>query len=821
MRVLLLDLRYSVRQLLKSPGITALVILTVALGIGVNTSVFSLLNGFLRPLPVRGPAEIVVLAAQTNGDETGVQYQFSYPALADFRKQVTLFSDVFAFDTRIAGLSLDGKSSQVLYSAVSGNYFPALGLQPAAGRLFRTGEGEASHSDLAIVLGFAFWQKRFNGDPGAIGRQVRLYGKPARIVGVAPKGFHGLYTGAEMDCYLPLASMNLRHADSDRFTNRGIRPLTVLGRMKSGVSIAQAQIAVDVAARRMGEQYPDTDKGITVRVVPEELARPLPLRSLANAIPVLRIFVLILAGLVLMLACVNVANILLVRATTRQREMAIRAALGSGRWRLIRQMFTESALLAAMGGVAGVLLGKWGTSAFASSIDLATDFPTMLDFSFDWRVFLYALAAAISTALLIGVWPAIRASRTSMREVLHDGGRGGSGGKNRSREVLVVAQVSGSLVLLVVAGLFARSLQRAQHMDLGFDAGRLFNVRMDPDELGYDAEQTRDFYRELLRRVRALPGVQSASTAFSVPMGYIFDHEAVLAEGRPVRPGEQPPSPGCNYVDPGYFETMGIPLISGRAFMNSDDAVAPRVAIVNQTMATRIWPNQDAIGKRFRTKPGGPLLEVVGVARNSKYLAVYEPELSNFYIPLAQTAITMRTLQVRTIVPPESIALRVQREIQKLDPAMPIADMRTMDQSLAGAFGGFLMFRLGAIQGLAMGILGLALAVIGVYGVVSYGASQRTREIGIRMALGADGSDIRNLVLGRGVRMVIAGAAVGLLTAAAFTRLVAAYVMLPATADPLTFTVVTLMLASVALWACYLPARRATRVDPMVALRHE
>jgi putative ABC transport system permease protein len=647
-------------------------------------------------------------------------------------------------------------------------------------------------------------------------------GKAARIVGVSPEGFHGLYAGAEMDCYLPLNSMNLRHKDGGRFfTNHDARPLTVLGRLRPGVTLAKAQNSVDVVARRMGEQYPATDKGIGVRVVPEELARPLPLRYLANAIPVLRLFVLILAGLVLMLACMNVANILMVRATIRQREMAIRVALGSGRWPLVRQMFTESALLAALGGAAGVVLGKLGTAAFAASIDLATDFPTALDFSFDWRVFLYALAAAVFTGLLIGVWPALRASRTSTNEVLHDGGRSASGGKSRARGALVVAQIAGSLVLLIVAGLFARSLQRAQHLDLGFDAGRLFNLRMDPDELGYDRARTRDFYRELLRRVRALPGVQSASMAFSVPIGYIFDHQPVLPEGRLEVPGERPPSAGCNYVDPGYFETMGIPLIRGRAFVDSDDATARGVAIVNQTMATRFWPNLDPIGKRFRIGPGEPLVEIVGVARDSKYLAVYEPALPYFYLPLAQTAISLRTLQVRSTVPPESIGARVRREIQQLDPDMPLADMRSMNQTLDGAFGGFLMFRLGAIQGLAMGILGLALAVIGVYGVVSYGASQRIREIGIRMALGADGGDIRNMVLGHGVRLVIAGVAVGLLIATAFNRLVGAFVMLSTTADPLTFTLTTLLLSAIALAACYLPARRATRVDPIVALRHE
>jgi predicted permease len=823
MRILIQDLRYSVRQLCKSPGISALVVLTMALGIGVNTSVFSLLNGFLRPLPVKDAARIVVLAAEAKGDETGIGYRFSYPALGDFRRQADLFSDIFAFNVVLGGLGADGKTAQVLYSAVSGNYFQALGLTPAVGRLFLPGEGEAPGKDLVIVLGHSYWQKKFGSNPGVAGKQVRLDGQAARIVGVAPKGFHGLYAGAEMDCYLPLNSLNVRSSDGDRyFSNRGSRPLTLLGRMKPGVSMSQAQGSVDIVARRMGEQYPATDKGIGVRVVREILARPLPLRILADGIPVLRVFVLILAGLVLLLACMNVANIMMVRATIRQREMAIRAALGSSRWRLLRQMLTESALLAALGGVGGVVLGKCGSDAFAASIDLATDFPTILDFSFDWRVFLYALAAAVFTGIVIGVWPALRGSRADANAVLHDGGRSDSGiGKKRARGALVVVQVAGSLVLLIVAGLFARSLQRAQHMDLGFDASHLLTVRMDPDELGYGSARTRDFYREVMQRVRALPGVQSASLAFSVPMGYIFDHQAVLAEGRSVAPGEQPPSAGCNYVEPAYFETMGIPLVRGRAFRESDDAAAPGITIVNQTLAARLWPNQNPIGKRFRVKNGEPYLEVVGVAHDSKYLAVYEPPLPHFYIPLAQTAITMRTLLVRSAVPPGSIAVRVQREIRALDSDMPLADLRTMNQSLAGAFGGFLMFRLGAIQGTAMGILGLALAVIGVYGVVSYGASQRTREIGIRLALGAHPNDIRSLVLGQGLRLVITGVVTGLAASAVFTRLVAGYVVLSTTADPLTFTLVALLIAAIALWACYLPARRAMRVDPITALRHE
>jgi len=535
-----------------------------------------------------------------------------------------------------------------------------------------------------------------------------------------------------------------------------------------------------------------------------------------------RAFLLVLSGLVLVIACMNVANILMVRATIRQREMAIRAALGSSRARLVRQTLTESIVLAILGGLAGLILGKWGSDAFAGSIDLATDFPIMLDFSFDWRVFSYALSGAVSTGILIGIWPALRGSRADANVVLHDGGRTDSGGagRGRARGILVVAQVAGSLVLLIVAGLFTRSLQRAQRIDLGFDAGHMLNVRLDPDEVGYSHARAMDFYRELERRIRALPGVQSASLAVSVPMGYINNGQAIYPEERPVVPGEQPPMAGCNYIGPGYFETMRIPLVRGRAVLESDSETAPQAAVVNQTMAGRFWPNQDPIGKRFRIRHDGSPWEVVGVAHDSKYLAVFEHPLPYFYLPLAQTGVTMRTLQVRTSVPPESMAARVQREIQSLDPEMPVADLRTMNQSLAGGFG-FLLFRIGAIQGGTMGILGLLLAMIGVYGVVSYGASQRTREIGIRMALGAGPADVRSLVLGHGLRLVIAGVATGLVAAAVFTRVAAGYVLLVSTTDPLTFTMVTLLLAAIALWACYLPARRAMRVDPVVALRHE
>jgi predicted permease len=816
------DLNYALRQLSKSPGFALLVIVTIALGIGTNTAIFSCVNGYLRPLPARSPEQLVVLAAQTRGDEVGLSFRLSFSAMCDLRRQADRFSDVIGFNTLIGGLNADGKVTSFTYHVVSGNTFSALGIQPAVGRLFVRGEGEVSGSATNLVLGYSFWQKRFGGDARVVGKQVRFDGLAATIVGVAPKRFLGLLAGVEVDGYLPLNVVTLR-GDKDPaafYRDRAARSLTLIARLKPGVSMDQAQNSIDVIARRFEQQYPATDKGIGIRVVPERLARPLPIQFLVEQIPRITTFLLILSGLVLLLACMNVANLLLVRAGIRQREMAVRAALGSGRGRLVRQMLTESGILAVLGAMAGLVMGAWATDAFMATVSRGTSLPVRVDSSFDWRVFLYALGAALFTAVAIGVWPALRASRTDPAAVLHDGDRGTHGaGKQRMRSLLVVAQVAGSLVLLIVAGLFVRSLGRAQRVSLGFDPSHVLNARMNPRDAGYNEARSREFFRELKRRVQTIPGVQSASFAFTVPMGYITQGEKVFVEGKTFAPGEQPPGVGMNPVDPEYFETMRIPIEHGRAFTDADKEGTPLVAIVNQTMAARFWPNQEPVGKRFRIEANGPLWQVVGVARDSKYLVVYESPLPFFYLPLSQRFFYLRVLQIRTTVPPELLRTRVEQEIQRLSPDIPVSDLQTMEQSLEG-FMGFMMFRMGAQQAGAMGLLGLLLATIGVYGVVSYGAAQRTREIGIRMALGAEPRAVATLVMGQGVWLVIAGIALGVGGAMAVSRL-AGNVLLVDAADPLTYTLVSLLLAAIALWACYIPARRAMHVDPMIALRHE
>jgi macrolide transport system ATP-binding/permease protein len=820
--ILIRDLRFGLRQLRKTPGFTLLVVLTIGLGIGANTAVFSVINGFLRPLPVTSPEQIVVIAANTKGDETGFRYRFSYPVLGALRQQTDIFSDVFAFTTELAGITIEGKTTQFLFSPVTGNCFPALGLMPAAGSLFRRGEGESANSELTLVLGYAYWQKRFGGRADAVGRLVRLDGKTARIIGVAPQGFHGLYAGAEIDGYTPMRGANGASA-SDYFTARTLRRLTVMGRLKT--SLSQAQTSMETVAHRLEQQYPDTDKGIGIRVVPEYLARPMPLHFLVDAVPVVRGFLLVLAGLVLLLACLNVANLMMVRASMRGREMAIRAALGSSRSQLVGQMLTESGLLALAGGCTGLLFAKWGSNLFAGSIHIATDFPVALDFSFDWRVFVYALVGSVVTAVGIGLWPAMRVSRTDANSVLHSGRSDGAAASHPSRQrlrsLLVSAQVAGSLVLLIVAGLFVKSLQRAELVDLGFETRHLVNARLSPRYVGYDEQRTVAFYRELKRRVAALPGVESATVAFSAPMGYLSDSDRLFVEGRTVPPGEQPPVAGSNRVDEDYFSTMRIPVVRGRAFRESDREGAPLVAIVNQTMAARYWPGEEPLGKRFRLGDAAALWEVVGVAHDAKYLSVFEGPLPYFYTPIAQRYIALRVLQVRSQMPAELVRQQVQKAIASLDPDMPVADLQTMTDALEGGPAAFLMLHLGARQAAFMGMLGLVLAIIGVYGVASCGAAQRTHEIGVRMALGAQAGDIMRMILRQGAVTVAVGVTAGLFAAAELTRLAAHWVRIANAADPVVFGSIAIALAAVALLACYVPARRAMRVDPLVALRHE
>jgi predicted permease len=808
-------------MLAKNPGFTAVAVLTLGLGIGANTAVFSVVNGvIIRGLPVQDPGALVTLGF-TYKNDVGLSL-VSNPDFEDIQRQAGRWVDLFAYRFGVDGLSEGDRADRILANYVTGNYFTALGVKPALGRLILPSEGKVPGTDPIVVLGYSYWQSRFGGDPSILGRAVRVDGYPVTIVGVAQKGFRGALSDVDIQAYLPL-NMTSVEGLGGILTLRRARALFALGRLRPRVSLQHARASMNVVATWLSQQYPDTDLGAAIWLLPQKeavlnpLAKPGEYRQVMTVVGLF----LALAILVLFLACFNVANVLLVRATTREHEMAVRAALGAPRRRLIRQLLTESFLLALLGCGAGIIAGSWGSSLLRS-IRFSSNLPLSLDFSLDWRVFAYSLGVAILASIMVGVVPALRASHVSPGEALHEGGRSVAAGGHRLRSILVVAQVAGSIVLLIVAGLFTRSLQRAQRTDLGFNPAHVLNLTMDPREAGYNEEQGREFYKNLLLRVRALPGVRSASLAFSFPTGQFVDNDAVYVEGHFPRPGESAPTIAVNHVSPGYFTTMQIPILNGRAFLDSDTASSSRVAVINQSMAHQLWPDEDALGRRFRMNAeSGPLVEVVGIARDSKYQDVLAKSIPYIYLPLAQSYISIETLQVRTEGQPESVISSVEEQVHNLAPGLPVFGVETMEQALNGGLTGFYVFHLAAYLAAALGILGLLLALVGVYGVISYSTSRRTHEIGIRMALGARPRDIWRIVFRQGLAIVTLGALIGILAALGLTRAMASFLYGVNAHDPLTYLAVSFLISVVTLLACYIPARRATKVDPMEALRYE
>ena len=819
METLLQDIRYGVRMLTRNPGFMIVAIITLALGIGANTAVFSMVDGILlRPLPVQDPAQITVLAYQQQ--KGSIHTQFSVAAYRDIRSQSSeVFSDVFAYQVDLDGLSVDGKADRIVTSYVSGNFFSALGIRPEVGRFILPSEGETLGADPIMVLSYSYWKTRFGGDPAIVGRKVSVDGHPITIVGVAPRGFVGIFPFLSIQGYLPLGMLEMGGAPEDFMTNRQIRNLPVLGRLRPGTRLQEAQASLSVIGRRLSQQYPEVEKDLSLQVYPELRARPQPDPN--NTLLVISGLFLSLTALVLLLACVNVANILLVRATVREREMAIRAALGAARFRLVRQLLTESVLLALLGGIGGIFLGYWGSSALAS-LNFQTDLPVHLDFGFDWRVFGYATAAAMLTGIIVGLVPAIRASRGNLAAILHEGGRGVVGGKNRLRTGLVVAQVAGSLVLLIIAGLFARSLGKAQNTNLGFDPDHVLNLTMDPLEIGFNQQQTRDFYKSVLTRVGSLPGVVSASTATATPMGYYNNNDTLTIEGYQPPAGQPLPSATYNIISIDYFRTMQIPILRGRAFTDADGENAQYVAILSESMAKKFWPDADPIGRQFQMNTDAKhSMVVVGVVKDVRYQGVTGVVAPVFYAPFVQhqPGNSLQFLQVRTGAAPETMIPEIERAIQSLAPQLPVFDVETMRQALY-TLNGLLVYRVGAGLAAVLGVLGLILAIVGVYGVVSYAASQKTHEIGVRMALGAQPADILKMIFSQGLFIVAIGLAVGIATALAAAQVVGKFLTVSAM-DPVTYVAVSAILTAVALAACYIPARRAMRVDPMVALRYE
>jgi len=818
---LIQDLHFSVRILRKSPGFTTVAILTLALGIGANAAIFSIVDWLLlRPLPVANAQQVTYLVGQ--GIREGYSSTFSYPDFVDIRKQsAAVFSDVAGVHFDMDGLSVAGNDVPIWTSYVTGDFFEMMGLKPALGNLIEPAAGRSVGTEPVLVLGYSFWQVHFGGDSKVMSKSVLINGHPVTIIGVAPKGFHGATPALDIQGYLPLRMGAVTSdLESNFVTDRKSDDVQVIARLKRGVKLGDAQPLLSVIAHRLSTQYPITDKLASIQAYPLGQMGPTDPSSL-GAIRLIGVLFLILAGLVLLLACLNVANLLLTRASGRQREMAVRAALGGGRNRLIRQLLAESLLLALLGCAAGIALGLI-SSRWLGSINLhAGAIPLVLDFQFDWRVFAYAFGIALLTALLVGIAPALRATQGNLNNLLHEGARSATAGRQRARGVLVLAQVGGSLVLLIVAGLFVRSLWKVQHSNLGFNPQGVLNFTIDAHEAGYNEAQARNFLQSLLPRVRALPGVETASVATTVPMGYYSFVVGLKIEGYQPPSDQRAPSAGYRAVSPGYFKTMRIPIVRGRSILDSDGQSSPHVAVINEVMAEKYWHSEDPIGRRF-TAEDDPKnsIEVVGVAKNSRADDLLTPIGPYMYVPLAQHYQTPVTLQLRTSLPLATMSRQVVGVIHSLAPMMPVLDIQTMNEAL-DTINGLLLFQLGAALAASLGFLGVALAIVGVYGVVSYGASQRTHEIGIRMALGAQQAQILKMIFRQGVGIVGGGMVVGVLAAAGIARLVGNFLSGVSPIDPLTYLSASLSLATIALLASYIPARRAMRVDPMVALRHE
>ncbi len=810
MQTLWQDLRYGARMLLKKPGFALIAVITLALGIGANTTIFSFVNGLvLRPISgVKEPERLV--AVYTSDYSSGPYGGSSYPDYVDFRDQATGFSGLAAYDETVLILTGGDEAERLSGAYVTGNYFDTLGVGAHAGRTLRADDTTPGAAPVAVIS-HGLWQRRFGGDASVVGGTITLNHRSYTVVGVAAESFRGLQLGAPPEFWLPMSE--------ETAGGRGSRGLQITGRLKPGVSLDQAQSQIATIGAQLARAYPETNLGTLDR--PRE-PRPMTVVREARLSPqrqknVLMVSGLLLAvvGLVLLIACANVANLLLARASVRRREIAVRLALGASRRRLVRQLLTESLLLALLGGGAGLVLALWSSElppAFLSPGEA-----NGLDASLDWRILVFTLAVSVLTGVLFGLAPALESSRPDLVEALKDGASGHGQRRFTLRQALVVTQVALALMLLIGAGLFLRSLSRAMTFDPGFASQNLLVASLDTRGAAMSREQGQAFYRQALERIGSLPGVRSASLTGIVPIGGGGQRRGVQLEGYTPQPNEGLEL-NCNVVGLDYFNTMGIPLAQGRDFNAQDREGSPGVVIVNEELARRYFPGQNPIGKRLRFGSNRSYLEIIGVARSAKYRRLREAPLPFIYIPLEQEYRGGMTLLVRTDGDPANTVSAVRGEIRRLSSEVPVFGIRTMSEQIGTALADDRMIAvlLGIFGGIA-----LLLAVVGIYSVVSYAVTQRTREIGVRVALGARGPDVLKLVIGQGMKLVVIGVAFGLAMSFTFTRLMASLLFEVSATDPVTFAAIALLLALVALVACWIPARRATKVDPMVALRVE
>lgn len=827
MNSLLLDLRHAIRQLRRTPVFTLVAALSLGLGIGANTALFSLVNAaLLKPLPVRDPGQVV---AVFTSDSSGPAYGgTSYPDFLDFREQSEAFAGLSAYLLQpVAIVGQEGQSARLWAELATGNYFTTLGIPIARGRALGPEDDRPEAS--AAVLSHDLWRHRFGGDPAVLGRPLTLSGRTFTIVGVAAPGFSGLVRGLAADLWLPLAARPALDADSGPLTDRGSRGLRILGRLAPGVSLEAAEAQLAVLASQLQRAYPaewTDERGQPRRIslLPESRVRIDP--RMSGPLAAFSALLMAVVGLVLLIACANIAGFVLARAAERRREVAIRLSLGAGRARVVRQFLTENVLLAALGGGIGWLVAVWATSLVAS-LRLPLPLPIRFETAPDARVLGFALLVSLATGIALGLAPAIQASRPDLVPALRDETRTGAARRSHVRQVLVIAEVALCLVLLVGGGLFLKSLRNAAAIHPGFDPRNVLLLSADLTLAGYDANRAAAFEEELSDRLLEVPGVAAAGLAAALPLDpHAQARRRVRVPGYPEKPGEDMDA-RLGVVGAGYFEALGIPILHGRGFRAADRPDAPGVAVVNETFAQRFWRGQDAIGRTFRAgDEDGPELEVVGVAANGKYGSLSEDPLPLYYEPFAQDfrfarrlgAFMPAAIAVRTTGDPLAQAAALRDAVQSLDARLPVYGARTLEQHLGVAL---LPARVAGYALGFFGLLGLGLASLGLAGIVAYSVSQRTHEIGVRVALGASRADVLRMVLGEGMKLTLAGLAVGLLLAAAAARLVAGLLLGLSAGDPATFLGVAALLALTGLLACYLPARRALRVDPMAALRRE
>ncbi len=799
------DLRYSFRMMAKKPAFTFIVVIALAIGIGATTAIFSVVNAvILRPLPYKNPDRLVMV--WMNNTRMGIDQDWhSYPNYADYRDQNQTFETIAAFNNRSFTLTDEGEPLRVFGSWSTANLFDVLGVQPAYGRAF-TLEEEEPGKDAVVVLSDGLWKRRFGSDPQIVGQQINLSGRNRTVVGVMPAGFS--FPEKDTEAWVPIALSPERKAARSFFSFKAI------GLLKQNVSLDQARADMAAIAAHTAEQFPDQEGyGSNLVALHQQVIGSV-------RVAILALFAAV--GFVLLIACANVANLLLARAATREREIAIRTALGAGRGRLVRQLLTESLTLSLAGGALGLLVAKFGLDALIALSP--ADTPRLDSVGIDGRVLVFTLGVSLLTGFLFGLAPALQTSRPDLNSTLKEGGRGSGGSvrRNHVRSTLVVVEVALSLLLLVGAGLMIKSFIRLQQFDLGFNPERLVTMRVQLSGAKYsEGNQIADFYKQAVERITSLPGVESAGAISDIFLSKTPNSTTFTIEGRPPVPDPERVEVPLDAVTPAYFQTMGIPLIRGRLFDDLDADGKTPVVIINQTFVNRFFADEDPLGKRFCYGDPGPQntwLTIVGVVGDMRRTGFDSEPRCETFLPHAQATSTGMTMIVRASADPANLIGAMRSRIWEIDKDQAIYDIRTIDAMLGQMMSQrrFNMMLFGILAAVA-----LILASVGIYGVISYSVTQRTHEIGIRLALGAAPADVMKMILRQGILLALAGVGLGLIASFLLTRFMATLLYTVSATDPATFALIAASLTGVALGACAVPARRALKVDPMVALRYE